>query len=135
MRTTHHGDSVIAIELRGVAHVFRETHPAQFSPAPTLPEQRGDVVTAVRESTGADACLGRLFVTQRREDRPCPQVVLQGYTQSTVRCGGLPAFPAGNDGHTAVCGIEQAASPPSLPSPARGEGAKRPSCTLSAEHY
>src|SRR4030095_9986129 len=105
MRATHHGDSIIAIELRGVAYVFRETHPAQFSPAPTLPEQRGEVVTAVRESTGADACLGRLLVTQRREDRSCPQVVLQGYAQSAVRCGGPPAFPAGNDGNTAVCGI------------------------------
>ena len=73
MLATHHGDSVIAIELRGVAYVFRETHHPQFSPAPTLPEQRGDVVTAVRESTGADACLGRLIVTQRREDRPAPR--------------------------------------------------------------
>jgi len=39
----------------------------------------------VRESTGADACLGRRLVMQRRENRPRPQVVLQGYTQSAVR--------------------------------------------------
>ena len=85
MLATHHGDSVIAIELGGVAHVFRETHAPQLSPAPTVPEQRGDVAPAVRESTGADACLGRRLVMQRRENRPCPQVVLQGYTQSAVR--------------------------------------------------
>jgi hypothetical protein len=90
-----------------VAHVFRETHTPQFSPATTLPEQRGNVAPAVRESTGADARLGRLLVTQRREDRPCPQVVLQGYTQSAVRYRGMPAFPAGNDSNTAVCGIEK----------------------------
>src|SRR2546426_9870004 len=107
MPATHYGDSVTAIKLRGMVHVFRETQPPQFSPAPTLPQQRGEVVPAVRESTGADACLRRLRVTQSREDRPCPQVVLQGYTQSAIRCGGLPAFPAGNDGNTAVWGIEQ----------------------------
>src|SRR5919198_2122149 len=107
MPATHYGDSVIAIELRGMVHIFRETHTPQFSPAPTLPEQRGDVVTAVGESIGADACLGRLLVAQRREDRPCPQVVLQGYTQSTVCYGGPPAFPAGNDSDTAVCSMEQ----------------------------
>src|SRR5215813_6138426 len=102
MLATHHGDSVIAIELRGVAHVFRETHPPQLSPAATLPEQRGNVAPAVRESTGADARLRRLLMTQRGENCPCPQVVLQGYTQSAVRCRGMPAFPAGNDGDTAV---------------------------------
>ena len=85
MLATHHGDSVIAIELRSMAHVFRETHTPQFSPTATLPEQCGDVVLAVCESAGADARLGRLLVTQSGENCPCSQVVLQGYTQSAVR--------------------------------------------------